>query len=78
MADPWPIVESTIGDLKVRDSDGFNVWFPTMKAARRYASLPVLIALARQVVGHNCENYVRNDIETAARAALKAAGEEIE
>lgn len=47
MTEPWPIVRSTLGDLKVRNSDGYNVWFPIEKAARHYAATPVMLETIR-------------------------------
>ena len=75
MAEPWPIIKTDTAWI-VRD-DTSNPIFDDEQAARRYAALPVMLELARQVVAYSCESYVREDIVISARAALKAAGEDL-
>ncbi len=78
MAEPWFCREAPSegpGWWETFDDVGVTYW-PTEKLARRYAALPVMLELARQVVAYSCESYVREDIVISAHAALKAAGEE--
>ena len=78
MTKPWPMNPSVVngpGWWDVHDDMHVTHW-DAEQSARRYAALPVMLELARQVVAYSCESYVREDIVISARAALKAAGEE--
>ena len=80
MAEPWFCREAPSegpGWWETVDDVGVTYW-PTEKLARRYSALPVMLDLAREVFAYSRESYVREDIAIAARAALKAAGEEVE
>lgn len=78
MAEPWPVTQHPDAPEMwiVEDDRGKSGWLDE-QAARRYAAMPVMLELARQVVAYSCESYVREDIVISARAALKAAGEDL-
>lgn len=80
MAEPWPVERFSASCWRVlHDSahhDSIDFWHE--EHARRYAALPVLMDLARMVLASEREGdvYLTQPVVDAARAALKAAGEE--
>ena len=80
MAEPWFCREAPSegpGWWETVDDVGVTYW-PTEKLARRYAALPVMLELARTLDLHGEKDEVHYYLIDMARAALKAAGEEIE
>ena len=85
MAEPWFCREAPSegpGWWETVDDVGVTYW-PTEKLARRYAALPVLIALVRRVLDNPegcvfCNFCLGHDPDCPGIAALKAAGEEVE
>lgn len=82
MAEPWPVTGSAEDGWFVKDDSGTSCWLDE-QAARRYAALPVLIALVRRVLDNPegcvfCDFCLGHDPDCPGIAALKAAGEEVE
>ena len=79
MAEPWPVIQPFHEGYPWAVRGG-GAWadFDTEAAARLYASLPVLMDLARMVLASEREGdvYLTQPVVDAARAALRAAGVE--